>query len=304
VNGNLADGFRGWTLTGDAAKFIVGVDTNFYGRRFVTTWIDNNGNGDVAKGTLSQAFTVPSDALALRFFVSGGHAHVRLRAADGSILEDVTGPDTNDIHVPVSWDLSARRGQTVTLALEDELDANGWSFVATIGFDVIRDVQTGLRNPQFESGLTSWATTGDASHFNLFTDANYSATTNGTDAVQPAYGSRSSLSTFVYDTSTPNQGDAAVGTVSQRFVVPPDALALRFQVHGGKAGHIYLRDSATVLYAVNANDDNATKVPVSWDLVPLRSRTVTLSIEDNTNGPPWGFIGTSGFDLITTYNGP
>jgi len=304
VNGDMADGFRGWTLTGDAAKFIAGVDANFYGSRFVTTWIDNNGNGDVAKGVLSQTFTVPSDALALRFLVSGGHAHVRLRAEDGSILEDVTGPDSNDIHVPVNWELSVRRGQRVTLALEDELDAPGWSFVATLGFDVIRDVQTGLRNPQFDSGFASWTITGDAPLFNLFIDGNYAVNMDGNEVVQPAYGARASISTFVFGSNAAVAGDAAVGTVSQAFVVPPDALSLRFQVHGGKAGHIYLREGATVLYVVNANDTNMPKLPVSWDLVPFRGRSVTLSIEDSTNSPPWGFIGSSGFDLITTYNGP
>jgi hypothetical protein len=303
VNGDLSQGFRGWTLTGDAQRFITGADANFFGRRFVTTWVGDP-NGDAGKGTISQTFTVPSDAIALRFLVTGGHAHVRLRAAGGNILEDVTGPDSNDVRVPVSWDLSMRRGQMLSLSLEDDLDAQGWSFVSVVGFDVIRDVQTGLRNPQFEMGLTSWATTGDAAYFNKFSDWNNAATTQDGQPPLPAYGSRSSVSTFVFDMASPNVNDAATGTLLQQFIVPSDAVALRFNLHGGKSGHVYLRSNSVTVYTASAGDANFPKVPISWDLVPHRGTPVQLVIEDNTSTGAWAFIGVSGFDLITTYNGP
>ena len=47
--------------------------------------------------------------------------------------------DSNEVLVPVDWDLATRRGQALTLAVEDELTANGWSFIGLSGFDVIRD---------------------------------------------------------------------------------------------------------------------------------------------------------------------
>jgi hypothetical protein len=33
-------------------------------------------------------------------------------------------------------------------------------------------------------------------------------------------------------------------------------------------------------------------------------RTLSLALEDNADGAGWNFITTSGFDVITSYNGP
>jgi hypothetical protein len=42
---------------------------------------------------------------------------------------------------------------------------------------------------------------------------------------------------------------------------------------------------------------------VSWDLVAHRGKMLKLAIEDTVTGS-WGYIGASGFDLITAFNGP
>jgi hypothetical protein len=269
---------------------------------FVRTNLD--GAVDAPVGSLSQRFTVPQDALALRFAVSSGHAHVRLRNASGQVIYDVTGRDSNDIRVPVTWDLTGLRGQALTLSVDDELSAQGWSFIAVSGFDVIRDTPVGLVNPHFRDGLNGWATSGDGRFFNLFDDANFIDRSNNMEKVLPEYGTRRTLSSFVYDMQSPHTGDAATGSVSQRFTVPNDAIALRFYVQAGKSCRVALYDGATVLQTASGMDSNDIKVPVAWDLRPYVGRTLTLAIEDNLDAVGWNFITTSGFDVITSYNGP
>jgi hypothetical protein len=59
-----------------------------------------------------------------------------------------------------------------------------------------------------------------------------------------------------------------------------------------------------VLQTASGMDSNDIKVPVAWDLRPYVGRTLTLALEDNLDAVGWNFITTSGFDLITSYNGP
>lgn len=305
VNGDFSQGFRGWSLTGDAAKFLIGVDAKL-NRRFVTTWVNaDDGNGDRAKGSVAQTFTVPADALALRFWVSGGHAYIRLRDEAGSVLQEVTGIDSNERHVPVSWDLVAHRGRRLTISIDDELDTSGWSFVAALGFDVIRDVDAPLRNSQFRAGLEHWDLRGDGQYFDVWEDANYLRTVaeNMLEAA-PAYGTRHSVTSYVHSTSAPRQTDAAVGSVSQRFVVPPDAVAMRFNIHGGRLGRVELREGNTRLYLAAGADDNTIKQPINWDLTPHRGKTLEVAIVDDQGSGGWTFISSTGFDVITSYNGP
>jgi hypothetical protein len=306
LNGDFTQGLRGWIATGDASKFIIGADANSFNRTFLTTWISaSDGNGDIAKGTVSQRFSVPPDALALRFLVSGGHAHVRLRNGAGSVINDVTGVDSNAIHVPVSWDLSGHRGENLTIAIEDDLDVSGWSFVAVLGFDVVRDLAGPLKNSQFAAGFDGWTLTGDAQYFSLFDDPNYNRMLqDGTLQGAPEYGTRHSLTSFVYDTNAPRQSDAAAGSVAQKFVVPLDASALRFNVHGGHLGRVELRDGGNRLYSASGVDDNNVKIPVTWDLTPYRGKMLELAVIDDMGTGGWTFISTTGFDLITSYNGP
>jgi hypothetical protein len=306
VNGSFSQGFRGWDLTGDAANFIIGADPN-HNRPFLTTWINMpNGNGDIPRGSVSQRFTVPADALALRFLVSGGHAFIRLRDDSRNVLQEVTGADTNDVLTPVSWDLTAYRGRNLIVAIEDDLDTGGWSFVQVLGFDVIRDVDAPLRNSQFLAALDHWDLTGDARYFSIWDDNQFFRKV-GENMFEPApaYGLRRSISSFVHDTTAPNQSDAATGTVSQRFLVPADAVALRFNVHGGRLGRVELREGSNRLYLATGADDNNVKVPVSWDLTGHRGKMLELAVIDDRGADTgWTFIGTTGFDLITSYNGP
>jgi hypothetical protein len=60
----------------------------------------------------------------------------------------------------------------------------------------------------------------------------------------------------------------------------------------------------TLLHSVSANDADSPKLLVDWPLTPDRGKVVRLLIEDLTTNTPYGYIGTSGFDVITSYNGP
>lgn len=299
VNGMFKDGLRGWSTSGDGGRFPTWYTPGGGGQ--VSTWIDPT--GDAIKGTISQNFVVPSDALALRFRVTGGHAHVVLSDASGNRLGDVIGRDSNDLVVPVSWDLTAQRGKTLILSIQDNLDQNGWNFVTVQGFEVVRDASGPLVNSQFADGLNGWDATGDGQYFFLFDDSDYATGTDDTSTPQPQYGTRRSVSTYGRDMRG-TQADATVGTLSQRFVVPPDALTLRCNVSGGKAARVALYDGSMVLYSQTGNNTNIVKTPVAWDLTPFVGKTLRVAIEDMASEPSWNFVGVSGFDLITSYNGP
>jgi hypothetical protein len=298
VNGDFSRGLEGWTPTGDAARFPIGPDDNHFQRIAISTSLDGGHGGASARGSLAQMFVVPADALALRFTVFGGHAHVRLRDANGGGLEDCTGIDSDARRIPVSWDLQGHRGETLTIAIEDDLVTGDWAFISASGFDVVRDIDGPIHNSQFAYDMASWDTTEDGAHFNIFDDYNYGMPGAGDDS----YGYRRSVST--YGRLGGNLYDASKGTMSQTFLVPIDAVALRFNVHGGMNARVSLLESTTSLYSIVANNDDTRKVLASWDMQPYRGKTVRVVIEDATINPPFGYIGSSGFDLITSYNGP
>jgi hypothetical protein len=54
--------------------------------------------------------------------------------------------------------------------------------------------------------------------------------------------------------------------------------------------------------SVSALGDEVKKVGVSWDLVALRGKDITLEIRDDDYKAN-DYIGVSGFDLITECNG-
>jgi hypothetical protein len=307
VNSQFAHGLTGWTLTGEATKFPVLQDSDPDNRRlYLTTWVaDEPGGGDLATGSVSQQFVVPEDALALRFTVFGGHAEVRLQDASGAKLEGVTGPDRNDIRVPVSWDLTARHGQTVTLIIQDSITQMNWNFVGVTGFDVIRANASPIKNAQYDSDLTQgWQLTDDAPYWSVFDDYNFGGM-GGVDGIgDSAFGRRRGISSYVRSSQTAHTGVAATGSVSQTFVVPPDATALRFNVYGGDTGRVTLFDGKTQVEHTSGKNSNAIKTPVSWDLTTRRGSTLTLTVSDNQTSGDWGYVGCSGFDLITGYNGP
>lgn len=306
ANGGFMHGIDGWTLTGDANEFLVAQDPDNDRRWSISTWVANApGGGDAATGTVSQMFVVPADALALRFNIFGGHAVVRLEDSNHTQLQQVAGPDSNDVRVPVSWDLTQLRGQRVELVIDDSLTQPNWNFVGVTGFDLIRADVPPLKNSQWDGPVTQgWDLTADAAYWNIFLDYNYGGT-GGVDGVgDPAYGRRRGLSSYVRDTAAAHVGVTATGTVSQTFVVPPDAVALRFNVYGGKIGQVSLYESSTQLIHVNGFDTNAVKTPVSWDLSAYRGHTLKLEIADMGASGTTDYVGSSGFDLITSYNGP
>lgn len=296
VNGDFGRGLSGWELVGDAASFVVMADPGNNDRLSLSTSPTAAGSGSSARGSISQSFTVQADVTAVRFHVSGGHASVRLKDGSGAILHECTGGGSNDERIPVSWDLTARRGQRLTLAVEDELDSGDWGYVSVSGFDVVRDQPGPLRNAQWEQGFDAWETTGDGLHFNVFEDYNHFPT--------EAYGYRLSVSTYARDTAAASLASASRGSVSQMFVVPNDAVALRFNLHGGTRARVRLLEESSELHSVSARNSDRVKVPVSFNLEALRGKTLRLVIEDEDVSEPFGYIGTTGFDLITAYNGP
>lgn len=301
VNGDFGAGLEGWTTTGDAARFRVAPDADQ--RPTLSTSTDGHSSGGALAGTLSQTFTVPDDALALRFTVSGGHAHVRLKDINGNVLHDCVGRDS-DQRIAVSWELGGLRGQRMVLAIEDDITTGDWAFVTTTGFDVVRQVDMPLRNPLFLQGLDGWETTGDGLHFNVFDTYNYFGGTLASPEPLEMYGRRRCVSTYTRDPTAGTMGAISQGTASQTFIVPSDAVALRFAVHGGSSCSIQLQHQSQTLYSVSAMDSDARVVLTNWDLKPHRGKAVRLIIRDASTLYPYGYIGTTGFDLITSYNGP
>ena len=303
INGDFSRGLTGWTLTGDAARFALGPQSSSSERITLSTNAAATG-GSAARGSVSQAFMVPMDASALRFNVFGGRAQVRLKDAAGKVLQSCNGLDSNSIHVPVSWELVSRRGQLLVLAIEDELDSGEWGYVTTTGFDVVRQPDAGIVNAQFAEGFAGWETTGDGAHFTIYDDFNYSTTADVMSSGVPSYGRRRSVTTYVWTLSGAAFGSASKGSLSQSFVVPNDAVALRFNVCGGRTARVVLRDGTSTVYSVSANNDDAVKVPVSWPLAAHRGKSLRLTIEDDVTTTNYGYIGVSGIDLVTSYNGP
>lgn len=295
LNGDFHDGLSGWTATGDAPQFPIATASNNFDRLAVST--TNGGADGAAQGTISQAFVVPRDAIALRFNVSGGHSHVRLKDESGAVIQECVADETVDMWNPVSWELVSRRGQRVTIAIEDAEVNNALAFIRTTGFDVIREVEAPLRNSQFARGLEGWETSGDGQYFNVFNDYCWN--------VDERYGRRDSVSTYSRATGgTTALGTETLGVVSQSFVVPMDAVAIRFNVHGGSEARVRLYEGSTPLYTVSALDSDYFKMPVSWDLQPYRGKPLRLAFEDDVTSVPYGYIGVSGFDVITSFNGP
>jgi hypothetical protein len=183
------------------------------------------------------------------------------------------------------------------------LDSGDFAYVKASGFDVVRDVQMPLRNSQFADAFDGWETTGDGLYFNLFTDYGY-YTAEFIGTADMTYGSRLTVSTYGRSSEATAERDATRGTVSQTFLVPNDAVAIRFTLHGGRGGSISLYRGQERLQTVTGSNTDAHKLPVSWALEPYRGAMLKIAIEDNSTMSPYGYVGTTGFDLITGYNGP
>jgi hypothetical protein len=126
VNADFANGTDGWQASGDAFAVFLGDD----GRRRLTTYVDPL--GDTAVGRLWQDFTVDALTRELVFEVHGGMAAVELMRGD-DVVRSTRGKNENFPDVPVRWQLSEYRGETVRLLIRDE-ETGPWGFIGTTGF--------------------------------------------------------------------------------------------------------------------------------------------------------------------------
>lgn len=143
------------------------------------------------------------------------------------------------------------------------------------------EVAPALQNGSFEEGLTGWTLTGDADAFSVFEDG--------------VYGDRWSVST--HHVGPDGKPVPAVGSAYQDFVVPMDAAAIRFAIHGGH-GTVRLLEGDRVIYQVGGMANNEHRIPVSWGLLRHRGKRLRLTIDDGKADGDWAFISVSGFDVL------
>jgi len=124
---------KGWRSIGDTFRVFKGDN----GRCYVTTF--TLAKGDLATGGLAQEFTVDDKTKALRFFVHGGEATVRLQN-NFEVLRETRGRSghvaTNFPETPVCWQLSEYAGDTLTLAIFDG-ETGPWGFIGVRGFEFL-----------------------------------------------------------------------------------------------------------------------------------------------------------------------
>jgi hypothetical protein len=134
VDAHFENGHQGWQADGEGASFPIFADAVTGNQRSVITWTSE---GTRAVGRLYQDFTVPNDAIALRFVTSGGaDCFVRLYV-DGRVVDEGRGTGSDTEHRPYSWDLVALRGKPVRLSIEDEASDGPLAFLGVSGFDLI-----------------------------------------------------------------------------------------------------------------------------------------------------------------------
>lgn len=132
-----------------------------------------------------------------------------------------------------------------------------------------------LTNGNFAAGLDGWQIDGGAKDFRTFP--------RGAEKALTTYGSKK---------------EATMGRLFQCFRIPDDAVDLQFSLHGGadsQKTYVALRNGKFLARRASAKNDN-TPFPVSWNVMHLRGRIVTLEIVDESSFA-WGFIGAEGFML-------
>ena len=126
VNGDFAGGsLAGWSASGDAFATFQGED----GAWRVTTY---GADAEATRGELWQDFTVDAGTSELRFLLHGGDARVELRLGD-EVVRTSHGRRDNDTELDVRWRLEEFRGETLRLAIVDDL-SGAWGFVGTRSF--------------------------------------------------------------------------------------------------------------------------------------------------------------------------
>lgn len=121
TNGDFANGFDGWEVTGDAFTRMQGSDGVW---RVSST--------DAAVGSLVQSFRVDATTTELTFYVSGGDGRVNLyHGAD--LVRSSRGKRSDTDERFVQWNLEAYRGQTLRLEISDTL-TTPWGRVTARSF--------------------------------------------------------------------------------------------------------------------------------------------------------------------------
>lgn len=130
-----------------------------------------------------------------------------------------------------------------------------------------------ITNGDFSDGLNGWNLEGGASNFRVFDSR-----------------SHKSLTTFG------KNKDRDTGRMWQSFVVPDDAVALRWFVHGYRGPTVRVALLLEGRIHVQADAPRANNpVKVQWDLKSLRGKPVVLEIVDKTTR---GYIGAHGFQIL------
>src|SRR5262249_46238485 len=125
-NPDFAAGFDGWQSSGDGFAVFTGAD----GARRVTTFVSPK--GDDVMGRLWQDFTVDDKTSEIDFAVHGGPRSGR-RYHGADLVRSTHGRDTNDVELPVRWQIAMFRGETLRLVIDDD-QTGAWGFIGTTGF--------------------------------------------------------------------------------------------------------------------------------------------------------------------------
>jgi hypothetical protein len=128
LNGDFSAGLDGWKSSGDAFGFIKGSD----GKPRLTTYVAPKGDGVVGK--VWQDFTVRDTTNEIRFLLHGGDARVVLMHGN-DVVQQVKGKRQNTPETEVVWNLTALRGETVRIMIDDTL-TDPWGFVGAGLFEL------------------------------------------------------------------------------------------------------------------------------------------------------------------------
>jgi hypothetical protein len=129
VNGDFRDGLSGWAGTPIVPFQVIDVG----GKKRMTT--KNLLVGGASTGAIWQYFTVDTTTKSLRFSIFGGRGSVKLLRGT-EVLRESWGSGSDDVLLPVVWNLEDYRGDKLQLLIDDSLaGADGYVGVADFTFE-------------------------------------------------------------------------------------------------------------------------------------------------------------------------
>jgi hypothetical protein len=163
TNGGFESGLTGWTSTGSTAAITTPVHSGAGAARIGST-------SPSTDSTLSQTFTVPSGQTSLSFWY-------RITCPDtitydwftAALKDNTTGTTatvvpktcaTNASYVPASTSVTAGHSYTLTLTNHDDNYAGDATYTAVDDVALSAPPANAVVNGGFESGLSSWTSTG------------------------------------------------------------------------------------------------------------------------------------------------